>query len=42
MRQAWGLKVGTAIHVSAYVILPIATGLTLVVVGLSGKSMFDR
>lgn len=41
MKQAWGNRAGLLIHFTAYTIVPIGIGITLVVWGMRGVSIID-
>jgi hypothetical protein len=40
MKQKFGATAGTVIHIIAYSVLPIATGVVFIVAGIRGASFF--
>jgi hypothetical protein len=40
MRERFGDRAGTLIHVVAYSLLPIAAGVSFIMMGLSGQAFF--
>ena len=40
MKERWGEKAGTAMHVIAYTLLPLAFGIVVTIRGLNGDPLF--
>jgi hypothetical protein len=41
MQEKWGKRTGSAIHIAAYSVVPLAFGVTMIAAGLGGVSLFS-